>query len=174
MPESALSKQGEAERAVMAICERFGNDRTRLLDILLEVQARFRCVEPSLMECIARRIGTYRVEVEGMVSFYAFFSDSPRGQVVIRLCDDIIDRHAGTEDIARVFSRILGIGFGETSPDGRFTLEYTPCIGMSDQAPAALIDERVVTCLTPARAEEIALGLKQGLKPGELILPEGD
>ncbi len=158
----------------MAICERFGNDRTRLLDILLEVQARFRCVEPSLMECIARQIGTYRVEVEGMVSFYAFFSDSPRGQVVIRLCDDIIDRHAGTEEIAQVFSRILGIGFGETSPDGRFTLEYTPCIGMSDQAPAALINERVVTCLTPARAEEIALGLKQGLGPGELDLPEGD
>ncbi|MCP3870369.1 MAG: NADH:ubiquinone oxidoreductase [Gammaproteobacteria bacterium] len=164
----------DRERAVAGICERFDNDRTRLLDILLEVQAAHRCVEPAVMESIARLTGTYRVEVEGMVSFYAFLSDTPQGEVVIRLCDDIIDRHAGVEEIAQVFSRVLGLSVGETSRDGRFTLVYTPCIGMSDQAPAGLFNGRVVTRLNRESAECIALQLQQGVTPDQLDFTPGD
>ncbi|MCB1859393.1 MAG: NAD(P)H-dependent oxidoreductase subunit E [Gammaproteobacteria bacterium] len=162
------------KQAVIEICARFGNDRTRLLDILLAVQSRFRCVEPALMASIAEQVGSYRVEVEGMVSFYAFFSTEPLGEVTIRLCDDIIDRHSGVEEIAGVFAESLGVRPGETSADGRFSLLCTPCIGMSDQAPAGLFNGRVITNLTVPFARAIADQLVSGVDPAALELPLGD
>ncbi|MCP3666605.1 MAG: NADH:ubiquinone oxidoreductase [Gammaproteobacteria bacterium] len=159
---------------VVAICERYGNEKSRLMDILLAVQKELRGVVPEVMEVIAHQIGSYRVEVEGMVSFYAFLSDTLQGEVVIRLCDDIVDRYAGMADIAKIFTRELGINRGQTSADGRFSLEYTPCIGMCDQAPAMMLNERVITSLTPEKAKKIAVDLKQGIAPEDLDLPSGE
>ena len=164
----------EKETRIIELCNAYGNDKTRLLDILLAVQKEFRGVEPAVMDLIARQVGSYRVEVEGMVSFYAFLSESLQGEVVIRFCDDIIDRHAGVQEIAGVFSEILETDPGETSADGRFTLEFTPCIGMSDQAPAMLINDRVVTRLTLESARSMAVALKEGRAPETLDLPVGE
>ena len=85
---------------VEEICRRFGNDRTRLMDIAIAVQRRFGCVSPDSMEVIARAVGTERVEVESLVTFYAFMSVKPQGKVVIRLCNDIVDWMKGYEAVA--------------------------------------------------------------------------
>jgi len=81
--------------------------------------------------------------------------------IVIRLCDDVIDRMHGHARVREAFGAALGIGIGETTADGRFRLERTSCIGMSDQAPAALIGGVVVTRLTPDRAREIVSDLRE-------------
>ena len=47
---------------------------------------------------------------------------------------------SGSDSVAKTFTEELGIGFGETTPDGKISLEYTPCIGMCDQAPSALVN----------------------------------
>ncbi len=167
-------KNPPLETRVAEICGKFGNDKTRLLDILLEVQQSFSAIEPAAMDIIAQQIDSYRVEVEGMVTFYAFLSETKKGKVTIRLCDDIIDRHAGTQTISNVFTRELGIEIDQTSADGQFSLENTPCIGMSDQAPAALINDVVVTNLTSESAQHIAKALKAGHAPEDLELPQGD
>src|SRR5512140_2549385 len=91
------------------ICQRFGNDRTRMMDIALEVQARFGCVSHEAMEQIARAVNTHRVEVESLVTFYSFLSVKPQGQVVIRLCSDIVDWMKGYEDVADAMSKELGV-----------------------------------------------------------------
>ena len=88
-----------------------------------------------------------RVEVEGVVSFYSFLSAAPEGRVVIRLCERHHRRDGRAPTGWRGVREELGIDFGETTPDGRITLERTPCIGMSDQAPAALVNDVVVTDL---------------------------
>jgi [NiFe] hydrogenase diaphorase moiety large subunit len=126
------------------------------------------------MELLAAELSSHRVEIEGLVSFYSFFSEEPKGKITIRLCDDIVDRFAGVKQVARVFSDELGIGIGETSADGNFSLEYSPCIGMSDQAPAALINEVVVTKLTPRSARTLARNLKKNLDPSKLVKKKGD
>jgi len=137
---------------IEGICRKFGNDRTRMMDIVLAVQGEFGCVSADAMDVIARAVSTHRVEVESVVSFYAFLSEQPKGKVIIRLCDDIIDRMHGADKVARAFCDELGIGIGETTPDGKITLEQTPCIGMCDQAPAALVNNVVVPSLTGDRA----------------------
>ena len=156
------------------ICRRFGNDRTRMMDIVLEVQARFGCVSHEAMEQIARAVNTHPVEVESVVTFYSFLSVKPQGQVVIRLCSDIVDWMKGYEDVADAMSKELGVTMGETTPDGAITLTRTPCIGMSDQAPAALVNDVVVTHLTPERGRQLIRDLRRHLDPPQLVTMVGD
>ena len=162
------------EAAVREICQAVGNDRTRLMDILRGVQAKFGCVSSRAMDQLARALSVQRVEVESAVSFYSFLSTRPKGQVVIRLCNDIIDRMAGADEVARALAAELGIQFGETTPDGRITLEYTPCIGLCDQAPAALINDVPVTELSSDAARRIVRELRKHMDPQRLINRFGD
>ncbi len=166
---TAVTKAPPPDAEITAICAKFGNDHHRMLDILLEIQALRRWISPSTMETVAQLVGLTRIAVEGVASFYSFLSLTPKGRVTIRLCDDIVDRFSGLDAVVAAFEAELGIKLGETSADQAFSLELTPCIGMCDQAPAAMINDLVATRLTVERATEIARGLKQGLTPAEAI-----
>lgn len=159
---------------IAAICASFGNDRHRMLDILLTVQEARRCITPSTMDIIAEAVGLTRIAVEGVASFYSFLSLTPKGRVTIRLCDDIVDRFCGLDAVVAAFEIELGIKMGETSADGAFSLEFTPCIGLCDQAPAAMINDVVATNLTAERATEIARALKLGLSAADALVADHD
>ena len=165
---------GTLKEAVHEICQSCGNDRSRMMDIVEAVQAKFGCVSSEAMDLIAKEVSTHRVEVESVVSFYAFLSDQPKGKVVIRLCDDIIDELKGSEAVAEAFNQELGIDFGQTTPDGKITLEKTPCIGMCDQAPAALVNNEIITYLSSDLAREIVRKLKENPDPKKLVGRLGD
>ncbi|MEI6148314.1 MAG: NAD(P)H-dependent oxidoreductase subunit E [bacterium] len=155
-------------------CRQVGNDRARLMDVAREVQARLGCIDGQALDLIAQELAMHRVEVESLVSFYAFLSGKPKGATVIRLCDDIVDVMQGVERVAEVFSQELGIQPGETTADGRITLEWTPCIGMCDQAPAALINDIVVTQLDGDKARAMARLVKAGGASPDLVKTLGD
>ena len=162
-------------QAVIAeICRDCNNDSTRMMDIVRAVQERCGCVSGAAMELIAAAVGSHRVEVESVVSFYTFVSEEPKGKVVIRLCNDIIDRMFGSDQVQEVFCDELGIGLGETTPDGGITLEATPCVGMCDQAPAAIINDVVVTSLNSDKARQIVRDLKAHHDPKRLVQKFGD
>jgi [NiFe] hydrogenase diaphorase moiety large subunit len=155
-------------------CRKVGNDRARLMDVAREVQARLGCIDGQALEVIAHELSLHRVEVESLVTFYAFLSGKPKGATVIRLCDDVVDVMNGVDRVAAALSQELGIRFGETTPDGRISLEWTPCIGMSDQAPAALINDIVVTHLDGDKAREIARLVKARGATPDLVKTLGD
>jgi len=162
------------ESAIKEICGHYGNDRTRMMDIVRAVQEQFGCVSAAAQDLIAREVSTHRVEVESVVSFYAFLSEKPKGTCVVRLCNDIVDKMYGCDRVAQAFSDELGIAFGETTPDGAISLEYAPCIGMSDQAPAAMVNDVVFTHLSSDAARQIVRELKQGEAPNRLVHKLGD
>ncbi len=135
---------GEQKQSIRDVCESVGNDRTRLLDVLLAVQDDAGYVSSGTMDEIAEALDVPRVEVEGGVSFYAFLSSEPKGKQVIRPRHHVVERIKGADRIAESLEKELGIRFGETTSDGKFSLEYASCIGMSDQAPAALVNDLVV------------------------------
>ncbi len=164
----------EMQATVKQICQGCDNDRTRMMDIVRAVQDRFGCVSDEAMKLIAAETGCHRVEVEGLVTFYAFLSEQPKGKIVIRLCDDVIDEMQGSAKVAHAFEEALGIQFGQTTADGKITLEWTPCIGMCDQAPAALINNEVVTYLSSDKAWEIVRELQAGKEPKDLVHTLGD
>ncbi|MBE0645258.1 MAG: NAD(P)H-dependent oxidoreductase subunit E [Bacteroidetes bacterium] len=162
------------ETVVKTVCEGTGNDKNRMMDIVRELQEILGGVSDDAMDLIATQVGTHRVEVESVVSFYAFLSKNQKGKTVIRLCDDIIDRMFGFERIKQTFCDALGIELGETTPDNLITLETTPCIGMCDQAPAIMVNDEIFTELSRDGAVEIVEQLRAGLAPERLRRRLGD
>ena len=160
--------------AIKEICQAHGNDRTRLMDMLRAAQEKLGCISAEATQLIARQLSIHRVEVHSAASFYAFLSQQPKGQVVIRLCNDVIDQMRGADGVARAFEAELGISVGQTTPDGKITLEYTPCIGMCDQAPAALVNDVVVTELSSDAARRIVHDLRRHMDPRRLVQRLGD
>ena len=75
----------DLDKGVREICQAYGNDRGRLMDIARAVQGRFGCVSGEALGRIAAAVGATRVEVESLVSFYAFLSQRPKGKVAIRV-----------------------------------------------------------------------------------------
>ena len=144
------------------------------MDVVRQVQREIGDVPQEAIDLIAAELGIHRVEVEGLVSFYAFYGDGPHGRIVIRLCNDVVDRLQGADKVAEALSEELGIPFGGTTEDGLFSLRHTPCIGMSDQAPAALVNDVVVTRLTPDRAREMVRELRRHQDPKRLVKTLGD
>lgn len=159
---------------VEEICEACGNERSRMMDIVEAVQAKFGQVSDEAMGLIAQATGAHRVEVAGVVSFYAFLTDEPVGEIVIRVCDDVIDEMKGSKAVMAAFAAELGIGFGETTADGKITLVKTPCIGMCDQAPAIMVNDEIITYLGADHARQIARHLKAGGEVKKLASRLGD
>jgi len=99
--------------------------------------------------------------VHGVATFYTMYSLKPRGRNLIRVCQSPPCHLLGSSTISRELIRLLGIGFGETTPDKRFTLEMTSCLGVCGVAPAMMINDRVYGNLNAERIAEIIGDLRR-------------
>jgi len=164
----------ELKATVQTICRKFSNDRSRLMDIALATRAELGSISQEAIGFIAASCGMQRVEVDSLLTFYSFLAHDPGAVTVIRLCNDLPDRFENVDAVAKAIEDEAGIKFGQISPDGKLALQWTPCIGMSDQAPAALANDVVVTSLTPASARSMVKALKAGKTPQSLVTHPGD
>jgi [NiFe] hydrogenase diaphorase moiety large subunit len=134
----------------------YGADRSALMPILQDLQAIYGFLPDLVMQETAHALGIHPVEVESVASFYSFFRRKEKqGKYVLRLCQTISCDLAGKVNVARQLENELGIKFGETTKDGMFTLEYTNCLGMCDQGPALLINDRLFSSVTPDKVPQI-------------------
>ena len=164
------STRAKGDAAVVSIVEEFAADRSRLLDIVEAVQNRSGYVSNDAVQTIATGLGVHPVEVEDMLSFYAFFDRHARGRNRIRLSKTPISFMKGAREVARAFEEVLGVSVGGTSADGAFTLQWTSDIGMADQEPAALINGMILTALTPGDVPHIVAALRHHGQNGGLPL----
>jgi [NiFe] hydrogenase diaphorase moiety large subunit len=119
-------------------------------------------------------VGSPCAEIEELVSCHSFLFTEPEEPIVIRLCSEVLDRMQGAESVVAAFKAALGIDFGETIPDGKFSLESTHCIGMCDQSLSALVNDVVVTCLSADTAREIVDTPRRTRDPRQLVRRFGD
>jgi [NiFe] hydrogenase diaphorase moiety large subunit len=154
------------------IADKYSRDSLRLMDIARGVHAELGFLSEDTMEQIAQAVGVSHVEVRDMVSFYSFFSSKPKGKTVVRLCNAVVERMKGADEIARAFEKEVGVAFGETSSDGAISLEYTACTGLSDMAPSALINGEAVTNLQPSDVPGIVKAIREGAEIGDRNLEE--
>lgn len=148
--------------------ERFGHTPEALLPILHAVQQEHRHISSVAMQEIADRLGLHPVEVDSVVSFYHFFESRPLGRYVIRLCNSASCELQGKALIRRMLVNELGVEVGETTPDGRFTLQEVGCIGMCDQGPALMINDRVFTRVSPDTVSQIIRACRRKLPLADL------
>lgn len=99
--------------------------------------------------------------VYGVASFYTMYSLKPRGKNLIRVCQSPPCHLLGSSTISRELIRLLGIGFGETTPDKLFTLEMTSCLGVCGVAPAMMVNDRVHGNLTAERIAQVIADLRR-------------
>jgi NADH-quinone oxidoreductase subunit E len=104
---------------------------------------------------ISQSLGVPISDVFGVASFYAFLSTKPRGRNIIRVCGSVPCYLKKSHMILESVADKLGIGPGETTADGRFSIELTNCIGACDTAPAMLINNDVHGDLTPRKIARI-------------------
>lgn len=152
----------------------YGEDRSALLPILQSFQEKYGYLPDVIMQETAHSLGIHPVEVEGVASFYSFFRrKSPQGKYVIRLCQTISCDLAGKSKVARQLENELGIKFGETTKDKMFTLEYTNCLGMCDQGPALMVNDRLFAHVTPEKVPQIIADCRRGFVKSEfpLVVP---
>ncbi len=151
-----LATERERLRQEIAeLADKYEHKRDGMLPILVAVQDRYRYVSDFAMQEVAHQLGVFPSEVYGVVSFYSFLSTEPKGRFIIRLCQTLSCDFAGKRNVARQLENELGIRFGETTPDGMFTLEYTNCIGMCDMGPALLVNSDIYTRIQPDMVSDI-------------------
>lgn len=115
-----------------------------LLPILHDVQAEWGHIPEQAQPVIAKALGMTRAEVYGVVSFYHDFRAHPAGRHVLRLCRAEACKSMGADQLAAQVQSALGIGWHETTPDGRLTLEPVFCLGLCACAPSAQVDGELV------------------------------
>lgn len=140
---------------IEALAEKYGKERTSLLQILQDIQRKHNYISEYAQQEVARALDIHPAEVYGVITFYSFLHSKPRGRNIVRVCKTIACDLAGKTEICQTIQRELGIKFGETTKDKKITLEYTNCIGMCDQGPAMIINERVHTKLSPEKVVQI-------------------
>ena len=127
-----------------------------LLPILHEIQAEFGYVPQEALPIIARELNLSRAEVHGVISFYHHFREHAPGRFVVQLCRAEACQSMNARALEEFVRGRLRLNFGETSADGRVTLEPVYCLGNCACAPAMMVNGELHGRVTPERFGELA------------------
>jgi NADH:ubiquinone oxidoreductase subunit E len=150
-----ITERDRLREDVTAVAQLTGFNRASLIPILRKVKETHRGIDSYAMQLIADVLGIHPVEVYAVATFYAYTQPQAEGRFVFRLCRTLSCDLANKDTVARQLQEDLGIGFGESTEDGVFSLEWANCMGMCDQGPAMLVNETVYARLTPEIVHEI-------------------
>ena len=145
----------DVEQQMVDICQRHGNDQGELINILHEAQRLQGYLPEEMQRVIARQLGIPASKVYGVVTFYTFFTMTPKGKYPISVCMGTACYVRGSEKLLEEFKRLLGIEVGETTPDGKFSLDCLRCVGACGLAPVVMIGEKVYGRLQPIDVKKI-------------------
>jgi len=134
--------------------------RERLIPLLHRVQEHLGYLPFPIQEYVAEKLGLSPVEVYGVVSFYHFFTTTPRGRYQLKVCMGTACFVNGAQTICDVVGDLLGIGVGEVTGDRLFSLEQVRCIGACGLAPAMMVNDEVHGHLTPNAIRKLVRKLK--------------
>ncbi len=145
------TERQEIEREIV----HYPRARAAVAEALMVVQRHRGWVSDEAVRDVAALLEMTPDEVEGIATFYSMVFRQPVGRHIIHLCDSVSCWIMGQETLLEHLERKLGIGFGETTADRRFTLIPAGCLGACDLAPVMRVDDDLHGHLTPARLDEI-------------------
>ena len=137
------------------VCKSFNNDKGELINVLHKAQSLFGYLPAELQEVIARELNVSVAHVYGVVTFYSFFTMTPKGEYPISICLGTACYVRGAEKVLEEFKKELKIQVGETSVDGKFSLSCLRCVGACGLAPVVLVGEKVFGRVSPEGVKDI-------------------
>ena len=143
------------EEQLIAVIDKYRETKGALMPVLQEAQEIYGYLPIEVQKIIALRMGVSLEEVYGVSTFYSQFVLNPKGDVSIAVCLGTACYVKGSGDILDKITQILGLPAGSTTPDGKYSLEATRCIGACGLAPVLTINNEVYGRLVPADMEKI-------------------
>lgn len=152
----------DVRQAIQACFPRYATRQAVTLPALHLVQERLGYVPEQAVVEIAEALGLAPAQVQDTLSFYGFFKqEKPLGRVRVWVCRSLSCSARGGEELLEHLCARLGIRPGETTPDGRVTLEFAECLGACDYAPAMLAGEVLHKNLTKEKIDEFVASLQE-------------
>jgi formate dehydrogenase subunit gamma len=137
------------KRSVSSAVTRFAGEPGPLLEILHAVQNELGCVPAEAVPLIAEALNISRADVHGVVSFYHHFREESPGRYVVQLCRAEACQSMNARALEEFVRGRLRVNFGETTADGRVTLEAVYCLGNCACAPAMMVNGELHGRVTP-------------------------
>lgn len=128
----------------------------QLLQYLYEIQYQHSCIPQQAVKLLADKLALTEAQVHGVIGFYSFLHDTPRGHYDILVSDSISDHMLGSRRLLDMLCNKLGVALATPRKDGRVTVDTTSCTGMCDQGPAMLVNGWALTRLDESRIASIA------------------
>ena len=147
------------ESEIRKILKRYPDHGAALLPVLWLCQERWGWISAGVMQAVGRRLDLSPAFVEGVASFYTMYLRYPPGKYLLQVCTTLSCQLCGTSGLVDRLKEKLGIDFGETTADGRFTLVDVQCLGACGEAPVIQINNDYYTNLTDESLDEILDGL---------------
>jgi NADH-quinone oxidoreductase subunit E len=133
--------------------------RSASLMVLHALQEHFGHVSDDAIEWTAAKLGLQPINVYELVTFYPMFRQKPLGKTHIKVCRTLSCALAGSGELREHFCQKLGLDSHahapQTTPDGKFTVEFVECLADCGNAPAVLLNDDLLPKVTPAKADEI-------------------
>ena len=147
---------GELDLAqINAIVSEYSQHKWALIPLLQKIQSELGYIPPQSIPLIARSLGLFPSQVQGVISFYAQLYTEPRGRKIVRVCRGTACHVRGGKTILKLVKQHLGLEEGETSPDLEYTLETVACIGVCALAPNIVVGDHVHGHMNPKKAEQL-------------------
>lgn len=141
-------RQEDVDR-IIGICDSFDNEPLELINILHRTQEHFGYLPAEVQEVIASRLNISTAQVYGVVTFYSFFTMTPKGKHPISICMGTACYVRGAEKVLDEFKKELAIQVGQTTADGKFSLSSLRCVGACGLAPVVLVGEKTYGRVAP-------------------------
>lgn len=143
------------------LCLTKDHPESYLIAVLHKIQQRFGYLAKEHMDEVAQRLQVPASTVSGVATFYHFFRLRPQGRHQISVCLGTACFVKGADKILEAFRTELGIGLGEITSDGLFSLDCTRCLGVCGLAPVVTINNRVYSGVTPQQVPELINRVKK-------------
>ena len=140
---------------LLKLVSKYKQDKSNLIQILNEVQEQYGYIPVNAQKVISEYLNIAMAEIYGVITFYARFTLKPKGKYNIAVCLGTACYVKGSQKILDRVKEKLGIDVGETTKDGKFSIEATRCIGACGLAPVFTVNEDVYGKATPEKIDEI-------------------
>jgi NADH:ubiquinone oxidoreductase subunit E len=134
---------------------KYSGEPGQVIPLLQEAQETYGFISPRIMHEISRFTGVPVSQIYGVTTFYAQFRLTPVGEHIIRVCHGTACHVANANAISGAIEDELNVHNGETTPDGKFTLELVSCLGCCSLAPVIMVDDDTHARLTPQKARDV-------------------
>ncbi len=137
------------------ILNKYTKEKSNLIQILNDVQESYGYIPKTAQLAISEYLGLPMAEIYGVITFYSRFTLRPKGKYNISVCLGTACYVKGSEKVLDRLKEKLGIDVGETTPDGKFSIEATRCIGACGLAPVFTVNDEVYGNATPELMDKV-------------------